>query len=53
VHDGTAEEMRAKRAVTLDGAYAANPARFRHRRPRRRSCCGSAAFIESDAQKKP
>ena len=33
VHFGTAEEVRAKRAVTLDAAYAANPARFRHRRP--------------------
>jgi putative transposase len=33
MHDGTAKEIRAKRAVILDGAYAANPARFRHRRP--------------------
>ena len=33
VHYGTAEEIRAKRAVTLEAAYAANPARFRHRRP--------------------
>ncbi len=33
VHYGTATEIRAQRAVTLDGAYAANPARFRHRRP--------------------
>jgi putative transposase len=33
VHYGTAEEVRAKRAETLDAAYGANPARFRHRRP--------------------
>jgi putative transposase len=33
VHYGTATEVRAQRQVTLDGAYAANPARFRHRRP--------------------
>ncbi len=31
VHYGTAAEVRAKRAETLDAAYAANPARFRHR----------------------
>ncbi len=33
VHYGTATEIRAQRGVTLDAAYAANPARFRHRRP--------------------
>ena len=33
VHYGTATEVRAQRAETLDAAYAANPARFRHRRP--------------------
>ena len=33
VHYGTATEIRAQRAGTLDAAYAANPARFRHRRP--------------------
>jgi putative transposase len=33
VHYGTATEVRAQRAVTLGAAYAANPARFRHRRP--------------------
>jgi putative transposase len=33
VHYGTATEVRAQRRITLDGAYAANPARFRHRRP--------------------
>src|SRR5680860_1515790 len=33
VHYGTATEIRAQRVVTLDAAYAANPARFRHRRP--------------------
>ena len=30
---GTAEEVRAERAKTLDAAYAANPTRFRARRP--------------------
>jgi putative transposase len=33
VHYGTAAEVRAQRQVTLDAAHAANPARFRHRRP--------------------
>ena len=33
VHYGTATEVRAQRAETLDAAYEANPARFRHRRP--------------------
>jgi putative transposase len=33
VHYGTAAEVRAKRAQTLDAAYVANPGRFRHRRP--------------------
>jgi putative transposase len=33
VHFGTAEEVRTKRAETLNAVYAANPARFRHRRP--------------------
>ncbi len=33
VHYGTATDIRAKRAETLDDAYAANPARFHHRRP--------------------
>ncbi len=33
VHYGTATEIRAQRAVTLNAAYAANPTRFRHRRP--------------------
>lgn len=33
VHYGTADEVRRQRADTLDAAYAANPARFRHRRP--------------------
>jgi putative transposase len=33
VHYGTATEVRAKRAETLNVAYAANPGRFRHRRP--------------------
>jgi hypothetical protein len=33
VHYGTAREIRTQRQATLDAAYAANPARFRHRRP--------------------
>jgi putative transposase len=33
VHHGTATEIRAQRAATLQAAYAANPARFGHRRP--------------------
>jgi putative transposase len=33
VHSGTAHQIRAQRAATLDAAYAANPVRFRHRRP--------------------
>ena len=33
VHFGTAEEVRTQRAQTLNVAYAANPARFRHRKP--------------------
>jgi putative transposase len=33
VHYGTATEVRAQRQITLNVAYAANPARFRHRRP--------------------
>ena len=33
VHYGTAVEVRSQRAETLTAAYAANPARFRYRRP--------------------
>ena len=33
VHLGTADQIRAKRTETLNAAYAANPRRFRHRRP--------------------
>ena len=33
VHYGTAAEVRAQRAETLEAAYALNPARFRHCRP--------------------
>ena len=33
VHYGTATEIRAQRAETLDAAYAANPRRFCGRRP--------------------
>ena len=34
MHYGTAGEVRAQRAETLEAAYAANPIRFRHRRPK-------------------
>lgn len=33
VHYGTATEIRAQRAATLNAAYTANPARFRNRQP--------------------
>jgi len=33
VHYDTATDVRAQRQATLDAAYAANTARFRHRRP--------------------
>jgi putative transposase len=33
VHFGTATAVRSARAATLDAAFAARPARFRHRRP--------------------
>jgi putative transposase len=33
VHHGTASQVRAQRAATLEAAYAANPARFGHRQP--------------------
>ena len=33
VHYGTATQVRQQRRQTLQAAYAANPARFRHRRP--------------------
>jgi putative transposase len=33
VHRGTADEIRAQRSLTLDEAFAANPARFNYRRP--------------------
>lgn len=33
VHYGTAGDIRAQRAATLDAVYAANPGRFRHRPP--------------------
>lgn len=33
VHYGTATEIRAQRAATLNAAYTANPARFRHQPP--------------------
>jgi putative transposase len=33
VHYGEAEEIRCKRATTLETAYAANPARFRYQKP--------------------
>jgi putative transposase len=33
VHRGTADEVRTQRSLTLDEAFAANPARFNYRRP--------------------
>jgi putative transposase len=55
VHYGTAAQIRVQRAVTLDAAYAANPARFRHRRPSPPKLPTVAWInkptIESDAQK--
>jgi putative transposase len=55
VHHGTATEVRAKRASTLDAAYAANPGRFRHRRPTSPKLPTVAWInkptIENDAQK--
>jgi len=57
VHYGTAEEIRAKRTVTLNGAYAANPARFRHLRPTPPALPDAAWInkptIENDEQKQP
>ncbi len=57
VHYGTAPEIRAKRATTLDDAYAANPARFRHLRPTPPQLPTTAWInrptIENDAQKNP
>ena len=37
VHDGTATQIQARRALVLQQAYAANPSRFRGH-PRRRPC---------------
>jgi putative transposase len=55
VHYGTATEIRAQRAVTPDAAYAANPARFRRRRPSPPKLPTVAwikkSTIESDVQK--
>jgi putative transposase len=55
VHYGTAAEIRARRADTLDAAYAANPSRFGNRRPNPPKL-PTAAWINkptigSDAQK--
>jgi len=33
VHRGQGEQVRAARQVVLDGAYAAHPERFVHKRP--------------------
>ncbi len=56
VHYGTAAQIRDKRAETLAGAYAANPGRFRHRRPTPPKLPTVAWInqptIDNDAQKK-
>jgi putative transposase len=56
VHYGTAREIRARRAETLDAAYAANPCRFGNRRPTPPKLPTAAWInkptIENDAQKK-
>jgi putative transposase len=56
VHYGTAPEIRACRAETLNAAYAANPARFGNRRPSPPKLPTAAWInkptIENDAQKK-
>ena len=56
VHYGTAEEIRARRAETLDAVYAANPRRFCGRRPTPPKLPTVAWInnptIENDAQKK-
>jgi putative transposase len=56
VHYGTAQEIRAKRAETLDAAYAANPCRFGNRRPSPPKLPTAAWInkptIDNDAQKK-
>lgn len=55
VHYGTATEIQAQRKVTLDAAYAANPARFANRRPSPPKLPTVAWInrptIEADAQK--
>jgi putative transposase len=57
VHYGTAAEIRARRAETLDTAYAANPCRFGNRRPSPPKLPTAAWInkptIHNDAQKKP
>jgi putative transposase len=57
VHYGTAAEVRAQRAATLDTAYAANPGRFRHRRPTPPELPAFAWInkptIDNDTQNKP
>ena len=56
VHYGTATEIRAGRAETLDAAYAANPCRFGNRRPTPprlpTAACINKPTIANDAQTK-
>jgi putative transposase len=56
VHYGTAAQIRARRAETLDAAYAANPCRFGNRRPSPPKLPTAAWInkptIHNDAQKK-
>ena len=53
---GTAVEIRARRAETLDAAYAANPCRFGNRRPSPPKLPTAAWInqptIQNDAQKR-
>jgi len=52
VHYGTAPEVRAPQAKTLEAADAANPARFRHRRPNRRRFPPSPGSTNQPAQRR-
>lgn len=53
VHAGTTDEIIAARQAVLDGAYAANPERFRHRPPRAASPPTEAWINKPTVQTKP